>query len=489
MEHYSIYEDMSRRTGGDVYVGVVGPVRTGKSTFIKRFMETLVLPKAEGAQKSVMTDELPQSSSGRTIMTTEPKFVPATAAEIVLENGARAKVRLVDCVGYVVEGATGFEEDGKPRYVQTPWEDRPMPFARAAEIGTQRVIEEHSTLGVLVTADGSFTAIERAAYEQAEMRAAAELKALGKPFVIILNCVDVGATEGLRGALEERYGVPVVALNVEKMTEEDAAYVLKTALFEFPVTRLDISLPSWLCNLPKSNPTVQGLLEKIRSESMKIMRMKDCNLLYSTFDEDADFINPSQIDLDAGSGVATLAIDCKSGLFYRVLSEECGVEIADDCTLMAYVKTLAEDQRNYDKIKTAFMEAEESGYGVVAPKTDDLELFQPQLVKKGANYGVRFRAGGASYHVLKIGVSGEIEPIVGGKTQGEAFCQELTERFEIDAEEVWNTNIFGKTVRELLQESMEGKNEGMPKELRAKVRRTVGKIVNDGKGSFLCILL
>lgn len=489
MEHYSIYEDMSRRTGGDVYVGVVGPVRTGKSTFIKRFMETLVLPKADGAQKSVMIDELPQSSSGRTIMTTEPKFVPATAAEIVVGDGARARVRLVDCVGYVVEGAAGFEEDGEPRYVQTPWSNQPMPFEKAAEIGTQRVIEEHSTLGVLVTADGSFTSIERSAYEKAEMRAAAELKTLGKPFVILLNCVDPLSAEPLRESLETRYGVPVIAMNVEKMTEEDASYVLRKALFEFPVTRIDVSLPTWLSCLPKRNATVCALLDKMRSASAKIARMKDCDALYTLFGEDEDFINPMRVDMDAGSGVASLTLDCKQGLFYRVLSEECGVELQDDCALMQYVKTLAEDQRNYEKIKAAFIEAEESGYGVVAPKTEDLRLTQPQLVKKGGNYGIRFRAGGASYHVLKIDVSGEIEPIVGGKSQGEAFCQELVDGFETDAESVWTTNIFGKTVRELLQEAMEGKNDGMPKELRMKVRKTVGKIVNDGKGSFLCILL
>ena len=489
MEEYSIYEDMSRRTGGAVYVGVVGPVRTGKSTFIKRFMELLVLPNADAAQKAVMMDELPQASSGRTIMTTEPKFVPATAAEITVGETTRVKVRLVDCVGYVVEGAAGFEEDGEPRYVQTPWSDRPMPFAQAAEIGTKRVIDEHSTLGVLVTTDGSFTSIDRLAYECAEMRTAQELKALGKPFVIVLNCVDAAAAEPLRETLEERYGVPVVAMNVEKMQEEDAAYILKKALFEFPVVRVDIALPTWLCNLPKNNPTVEALLGKVREASVGIEKMKDCDKLYALFSEEDDFFNPVNVDLDAGCGTVSLSLQCKAGLFYRVVSEECGVNIVDDCALMQYVKRLTEDQRNYEKIKTAFMEAEESGYGVVAPKVEDLELLQPKLVKKGANYGVRFRADGASYHVLKIGVSGEIEPIVGGKMQGETFCKELVDSFDTDAELVWETNIFGKTVRELLQETMSVKNDGMPQEIRSKVRRTVGKIVNEGKGSFLCILL
>ncbi|MBQ8374260.1 MAG: stage IV sporulation protein A [Clostridia bacterium] len=489
MENYSIYEDMSARTGGDIYIGVVGPVRTGKSTFIKRFMEALVLPSADEAQKSVMIDELPQSSSGKTIMTTEPKFVPAKAASIDFGNGAKASVRLVDCVGYPVAGATGFEEDGQPRLVSTPWSDAPMPFEQAAEIGTERVIKEHSTIGVLVTADGSFTAMERGAYESAEARAAAELKAIGKPFVIVLNCTDIFAAEAQRAAMEEKYGVPVLALNVEKMGESEALAVLEKVLLEFPVTRLDLSIPAWLRALPETSPMVASLLEKIRAVACGIAKMKDCKKLCSAFSEEDDFISPSEITLDAATGVAKATVEAKEELFYRVLSDQCGTPISNDCELMRYVRTLAEDQRNFEKIKQAFAEAEESGYGVAPPRIDELELFEPKLVKKGGNYGVRFKAGGASYHIMKIEVSGEVAPIVGGKAQGEQFCEEMLRSFSGEQDKIWDTNIFGKTLKELLGEELEGKKDSMPTELRAKMRRTLSKIVNDGKGGFICILL
>ena len=489
MENYSVYQDMASRTGGEVYIGVVGPVRTGKSTFIKRFMETLVIPNAELADRAVMTDELPQSSPGRTVMTTEPKFVPAKAATLSIGKGAKASVRLVDCVGFAVEGANGFEEDGQPRLVKTAWFDKPIPFEEAASVGTEKVIREHSTIGVLVTTDGSFTEIERSAYQKAELRAAAELKALGKPFVIVLNCVNPASQEALRLELEKEYNVPVVALNVEKMTEEEALFTLQQALFEFPVTGIDVAIPKWLQALPEDNPTVSALLEKIKTVACEISRMKDCFKLETLFSEEDDFVNPAGIELELGKGKAKLFIGAKEGLFYRVLSEASGETIENDCQLMHFVKSLAEAKRGYEKFKTAIADADECGYGVVAPLVDEMKLSKPQLLKKGANYGVKFKAQTASYHVIRVDVDGAVEPIVGGKAQGEGFLQETLGAYETEAEKVWETNIFGRTLKALLSEELTGKSDAMPKELRAKMRRTVTRIVNEGKGGCICILL
>ncbi len=489
MENYSVYDDMLRRTGGDIYIGVVGPVRTGKSTFIRRFMETLVLPYAEESEKAVMTDELPQASSGRTIMTTEPKFVPAKSAQLTTPTGVKANVRLVDCVGYVVEGAVGFEEEGQPRLVKTAWSDDPIPFAEAATIGTERVIKDHSTVGVLVTTDGSFTPVERTAYEAAEARAASELKGLGKPFVIVLNCVNTMACEGLRASLEERYGVPVVAMNVEQMDEAGALEILQATLLEFPIRCLDVEVPGWLQALPEENPFVAALIEKVRGLAPTLKKMKDCRLIGDAFGENEDYIPSEFVDMDAGRGVASACVKTKDGLFYRALSHECGVEISDDCGLMMRLKALADDGRKYDKIRSAWEEAEATGYGVVVPCMQDLKLAEPSLVKKGNNYGVRFRASGASYHIMKVEIDGQVEPIVGGKAQGESFCSSLVEAYEAQPEKVWETNVFGSSVRQLLEVELGGKNKGIPEELKGKFRRTLSKIVNEGKGGFLCILL
>lgn len=489
MENYGIYEDMANRTSGAVYIGVVGPVRTGKSTFIKRFMETLVLPSAEEEKRAVMIDELPQSSQGKTVMTTEPKFVPAKPAEIAVTKGAKAAVRLVDCVGFPVDGASGFEEEGAPRLVSTPWEKEPIPFERAAEMGTQKVIREHSTIGVLVTTDGSFTSIPRSAYEKAEERAVAELKAIGKPFVIVLNCVDTVAVASLRETLQNKYGVTVIAANVEKITEEELLFILQKALLEFPVMQIDVKIPAWLQSLPMTSCAVKKLIENVKDLVHGIVKMKDCDRLEQAFSGgEGDFLSQG-IELDLGTGRATLTLAVKEGVFYRVLGEECGLEIGDDLALMRLVRTLSQDQREYAKVKEALRAAKESGYGVVSPLFEELTLAEPKLVKRGANYGVRFKAGGASYHIVKVDVNGEVEPIVGGKAQGETFLQETLSAYGDDPVKVWDTNIFGRTLKEMLEAEISRKSEGMPPLIRAKMGRTIGRIVNEGKGGFFCILL
>lgn len=488
MENYSVYQDIANRTNGDIYVGVVGPVRTGKSTFIKRFMETLIIPHAIASERAEMTDELPQSGSGRTIMTTEPKFVPAKAVKIEIAQGAVASVRLVDCVGFAVEGANGFEEEGAPRLVKTPWRETPMPFEKAGEYGTQKVIREHSTIGVLVTTDGSITEIPRNAYVVAEERAVAELKAIGKPFVIVLNCSQPQSSETLKTALAEKYGVPVVALNAETMGEEDVREVLKTALFEFPVSRIDVTTPRWLQSFPETHATVVSLLSALKKVVPEITKMRDCFALEKVFTESDDFYNPVEIRMDLGTGAVEIDVQAKEDLFYRVLSGESGEKIVCDLDLMQYVRALSGVKREYDKIKDAFAEAENCGYGVVYPSDCDYELEKPRLVKKGANYGVCFRANATSYHVVKVNVTGAVNPMIGTKQQGEEFVAETVETYEKGEGKVWETNIFGKTLRSLVESELAGKVGAMPAELRKKMRRTITKIVNDGKNNVICLL-
>ncbi len=488
MENYSIYEDLSSRTGGDIYVGVVGPVRTGKSTFIKRFMETLVIPAAEGEERAVMIDELPQSAAGKTVMTTEPKFVPAKAAKIQVAKGTEASVRLVDCVGFAVEGAVGFEEEGAPRLVRTPWQEAPMPFTEAAELGTQKVIQEHSTIGVMVTTDGSITDLPREAYVAAEERTIAELKALQKPFVVVLNCKQPEKAGKLKAALEEKYGVPMVALNVEQMGEEEIKEVLQRALFEFPVLRLDVKLPAWLQSLPAENPTLAGLLDKIKGAVGSVEKMRDCFALENLFDEGEEFINPDGITIDLGSGRAELFIRAKESLFYRVLSAECGEELTDDLALMRYITSLAGVKRAFEKVKDALAEADEKGYGIVYPLEEDYALEKPKLVKKSAGYGVQFRANATGYHIVKVDVHGQVSSIIGTKQQGEEFVEDTLKTYEEGQEKVWETNIFGKSLRALFADEMSGKADGIPMEARKKVRRAVSRIVNDGKSNLLCLV-
>ena len=454
MENYSVYEDIASRTNGDIYIGVVGPVRSGKSTFIKRFMEQLVIPSADESRRAVMTDELPQSAAGRTVMTTEPKFVPAQAAKISIREGAEASVRLVDCVGFAVEGAGGFEEDGAPRLIKTPWSEQAMPFEIAAKLGTEKVIREHSTIGILMTTDGSITELPRSAYVAAEEHAAAELKEIGKPFVILLNCRQPAAQEPLRASLEEKYGVPVLAVNAEELSK-----------------------------------VVSAVLTKLKKLAPSLVKMKDCLMLENLFGEEDKFLNPDNIAMELGKGKAEIRVEAKEGLFYEVLSEECGETIADDFCLMRYVKALAEAKRNYDKVKEAFAEAEENGYGMVAPSYDDMTLDQPKLIKKGSGYGVNFKANAPSYHILKVEVTGEVSPIIGTQQQGEDFLKDMLDNYEEHTDKVWETNIFGKTLRELVSEGLAGKMGAMPPDIRKKMRRTITRIVNEGRGGVICILL
>ncbi len=488
MENYSVYEDIAHRTGGDIYIGVVGPVRTGKSTFIKRVLETLVIPIADEKLRGEMTDELPQAAAGKTVMTTEPKFIPATAAKITVAKGADVSVRLVDCVGFAVEGANGFEEEGNPRLIHTPWSEEPMPFEQAAAFGTEKVIKEHSTIGVLVTTDGSITEIPRENYVAAEERCVRALKEIDKPFVVLLNTKKPSGVTALKKSLEEKYGVPVVALNVEKMGENDVLEVFQKILFQFPVARVDVKIPNWLRTFSETHSAVDGALSAVKKAALNIRKMHDCFVLEKLFEDDSVYLNPDEIRMDLGKGRVEITIGTKEEFFYRTISETCGEDLRDHLSLMQYLQAVAGIKKEYDKFKDAWKDAAESGYGIVYPSEEDYSLEKPRLVKKGASYGVEFKAKASGYHVIRVDVSGQISPIIGSEQQGQDFVEDTLRVYEEGAERVWDTNIFGKSLRSLIDGELAGKSNAMPVELRKKMRRIVTKIVNDGKTNVFCLI-
>ncbi len=488
METFNVYEDIASRTGGEIFVGVVGPVRTGKSTFIKKFMEELVLPQTGAAKKKRFRDELPQSAAGKTVMTTEPKFVPEEGAEIKVKDAA-AKVRLIDCVGYPVEGASGFEEEGAPRLVKTPWNETAVPFQQAAEEGTRKVIRDHSTIGILVTTDGSVTDIPRAGYEAAEEQAVGELKAINKPYVILLNCADPASQEGLRAALEEKYGAPVLAVNIEAMTADDLLNVLERILYEFPVLSVDIDIPDWMRVLDADAPIISELLAGVRSVAPKICKMSDCALLDTLFAESNRLLPPDSLGIDAATGKAHCHISPKEGAFYEVLAEQCGEDIKDDFSLMSYCSRLSEAKKLYERIGQAFADAQEFGYGIVPPLDSEMSLSEPTVTKKSGRVGVNLKADAPSYHIIRVDVQGEVRPALGNEEQSEAFARQLSEGMETEPARAWDTNMFGRTLKDMLGEELLQKNRAMGETVRKKMRKTVTRIVNEGKGGVICILL
>lgn len=491
MVDYNVYEDIAGRSGGDIYIGVVGPVRTGKSTLIKKFMTELVIPfVTDENSKSVMTDELPQSASGKSVMTTEPKFVPAKAAAVKIEN-AEANVRLIDCVGFVTDGAVGFEEDGKPRLVNTPWSENPLPFKEAAALGTERVIKDHSTVGVLVTTDGSIADIPRKGYEQAEERTVKCLKDIGKPFVIVLNCADPAsaAARALKTELEAKYGITVIAVNCEKIEKDGLLDILKAILFEFPVASFDVNIPEWMRYLSPDCTAVNELLERVRAVAPKICRMKDCSAFDNMFEGCGYWNGGAGVSLNLSDGRAEVTAYAREGIFFEMLSEIAGDSISDECTLMRYVSGTAEAKRSYDKIKDAFECAKVNGYGIVQPDDSDMSLEQPKVVRQGGSVGIRLRATAPSYHIVKIDVTGEVNPIMGSAQQSEGIVQGMMNGFETNPDGMWETNVFGKSLRGMVKEGLAGKVSCMHDDTKAKMRRAITRIINEGKGGVICILL
>ena len=492
MEKYEIYNDIARRTAGDIYVGVVGPVRAGKSTFITKFMESFVIPNIKDKYKRErVIDELPQSGDGKTIMTTQPKFVPGESVRISLSDGVRFNVRLIDCVGYVVDGAMGISEDGKSRKVKTPWSDTEMPFERAAEIGTQKVIQEHATIGVLVTSDGTVTDISRGSYVAAEERVVRELKDMRRPFVVVLNSRSPmdAETQKLRASLEEKYGIPVIAMDVLNMSTEQVRELFERVLMEFPLRRIDIDLADWLGALPADNATVREVIESVSAAASGMTKMRDYQAVGSLFASSDSFLPPANVRAELGEGAVKFTVSAKSELFYRVLSDMAGETIDSEFRIMSYVAALAEGKVEYDKIKAALRDVEQTGYGVVSPTTAEMTLEEPEIMRSGGRFGVRLKASAPSLHIMRVDINTEVNPVVGSEQQSEELVKYLLSEFENDPKGIWETNMFGKSLHSLVKENLSNKLHAMPVDAQAKMRKTLGRIVNEGKGGVICILL
>jgi len=492
MAEHSIYKDIAERTGGDIYIGVVGPVRTGKSTFIKRFMEALVLPNiTEGYSRERARDEMPQSAAGKTVMTTEPKFIPDEAVRISVDGCSNLKVKMVDCVGYLVPEALGTIEEGQPRMVRTPWRDEPMPFVEAAEMGTHKVISEHSTIGMLVTTDGSIGDISRASYVEAEERIVGELKALGKPFAMILNSAhpESDSSIALAYELEAKYNIPVALVSCIDLDAEDIKHILELVLHEFPVTEIRVSLPEWTEALGGDHEIKQSVLQSVRACADKVKKAGDIKDAFSTL-ADNEYIGQVSInDIDLGTGTARISVTMRDGLYYDTISELTGFEINGEEELIGLLKELSDMKARYDKIEEALDEAEERGYGIVMPDVSELHLAEPEIVKQAGGYGVRLRASAQSIHMIRANIETEINPIVGTEQQSEDLVKYMLNEFEEDPQRIWGSNMFGKSLYELVNEGLHSKLEHMPEASRVKLSETLERIINEGSGGLICILL
>ena len=492
MENTRLYQDIAERTDGDIYMGVVGPVRTGKSTFIKKFMDLLVIPNIDNEYKKERTkDELPQSAGGKTIMTTEPKFIPNEAVEITLDNNLKFKTRLVDCVGYLVDNAIGYLEDDMPRMVKTPWSDDEIPFEKAAEIGTKKVIEEHSTIGILITTDGTITDIPREDYIKAEERVVKELKDINKPFIIILNSAepDSDFTLQLAQKLSDKYKTSVVPLNCNDLSIDDINNIFSKILYEFPVERIAIRFPKWVESLNNTNELKQELLSEIKDAFCDINFLKDTSSCINKI-QNTSIISSTTIEsIQLGSGNVSVKIEIKEELFYKTLSEITGVTIENEGDLFSIISTLSQTKQKYDKIAYALDEVDRKGYGIVTPTIDELILDEPEMVKQGSRFGVKLKATAPSIHMIKTNVTTEVSPIVGSEKQSEELVNYLLSGFENDPKQIWESNIFGKSLHELVNEGLQTKLAKMPEDAQIKLQETLERIVNEGSGGLICIIL
>lgn len=488
----NIYKDISTRTGGDIYIGIVGPVRTGKSTFIKRFMDELVMPNiTEEYGRDRAMDEMPQSSSGRTIMTTEPKFIPEKGVRVTVDDTANMNVRLIDCVGYIVPSALGYIENDEPRMVRTPWFEEPVPFNMAAEVGTKKVINEHSTIGLVITTDGSISDIPRSEYEEAEERVIEELKEINKPFIVLLNCVnpDSEQAEELAEELSKKYGVPVIPVNCLDLNEGTIKQILSRILYEFPVKEIRINFPRWINTLPLEHPLRSDIIETVKASSEGIKHIRDVNNFEKRFHDDGNIDKVTVKDIDLGSGKADVNIDTKKELFYKVLAETTGLDISDEEELMSSVKELSRIKKEYMRVKDALDEVEATGYGIVMPDISELTLREPEIVKQGGRYGVRLRASAPSIHLMRANINTEVSPIVGSEKQSEDLIKYLLSEFEEDPVKIWDSNIFGKSLHELVNEGLHTKLARMPADARMRVQETLERVINDGCNGLVCIIL
>lgn len=492
MEKVDIFKDIAERTGGDIYIGVVGAVRTGKSTFIKRFMELVVLPNIPNeADRTRAQDELPQSAAGKTIMTTEPKFVPNQAVTVHVDEGLDVNVRLVDCVGYTVPGAKGYEDENGPRMINTPWYEEPIPFHEAAEIGTRKVIQEHSTIGVVITTDGTIGELPRENYVEAEERVVSELKEVGKPFIIIINSARPyqHETEVLRQQLQEKYDIPVLAMSVEGMREADVYNVLREALFEFPVLEVNVNLPSWVMVLKEDHWLRQSYQEAVKDTVKDIKRLRDVDRVVQSFAE-YDFIERAGLaGMEMGQGIAEIDLHAPDELYDQVLKEIVGVEIRGKDHLLELMQDFAHAKREYDQIADALTMVKQTGYGIASPSIEDMSLDEPEIIRQGSRFGVRLKAVAPSIHMIKVDVESEFAPIIGTEKQSEELVRYLMQDFEDDPLSIWNSDIFGRNLNSIVREGIQAKLSLMPENARYKLKETLERIINEGSGGLIAIIL
>ncbi len=492
MANTSIYQDIAARTGGDIYIGVVGPVRTGKSTFIKKFMEALVLPNiADPYGKDRAIDELPQSAAGRTIMTTEPKFIPNEAVEVALQENASFRVRMIDCVGYIVPDALGYIENEQPRMVQTPWFEEQVPFNMAAEVGTQKVIREHSTIGLVVTTDGSISEIDREGYLEAEARVIKELQEINKPFVVLMNTVSPRDPQTLElcEAMKQQYGVPVLPVDCMNLTEKGIRKILEHILFEFPIRQIGIRMPPWVSFLEEDHPIRKGVMEDFIEGAKGLKKIRETDGLIEHLRKNS-YITDADIDgMELGCGKVFLHATLPQELFYQILTETTGITVENEGDLIAVLSELARNKQKVDKLAAAFTEANLRGYGIVTPAIEELSLEEPEITKQGGRYGVRLKASAPSYHIIKATIETEVAPIVGSEKQSEDLVKYLLTEFENDPQKIWDSNIFGKSLHELVNEGLHTKLGHLSDDSRLKLQETLERITNEGSGGLICIIL
>ena len=487
----SIYQDIAKRTNGDVYIGVVGPVRCGKSTFIQKFIQNFVLDNiANKHERARANDEMPQAGDGNMVMTTKLQFVPAEAVKVKIGN-ASMSVRLIDSVGFMVDGALGAEENDKPRLVKTPWSDEEIPFVQAAVIGTEKVINEHSTIALAITTDGSFGDIPRKSFVEAEQRTIKQLKFTQKPFVVILNSAipDDAKTIELAENLTNEYGVKVIPLNINELKKENVDTIMTEILKEFPLEVVNIKIPNWLKPLPADDEIIKEILDEVNSSINEIDKIGQYDSNKVLFENSTSFEPILNSNVEMGNGSITFDVQPKAGLFYRVLSNQCGTEIKDDFELVNCLKDLTTAKKKYDKIASALEQVNETGYGIVAPTMEEMELKEPEIVRQGGKCGVKLKAQAPSLHIMKVDVETEVSPMMGSYEQSEDLVKYLLQEFESNPQGIWQTNMFGKSLESLVNEGLNGKLASMPINLQNKLRKTLGRIVNEGKGGILCILL
>lgn len=489
MEKNDVIKSIAQRTGGDLYLGVVGAVRTGKSTFIKKFMESIVIPNIlDEAEKKRTLDELPQSAGGKTIMTTEPKFVPATAAKVHIDDFS-CNIRMIDCVGYVIPAAKGYEDENGPRYVMTPWYSEAIPFVEAAEIGTEKVIKDHSTIGIVMTTDGSIGEIARSEYIEAEETVVRELKSIGKPFIVLLNSAHpmLPETENLAMNLKDNYNVPVIPINVENMQERDMLNILRNALYEFPVEEVKINIPEWIAILNPDHELKKTYIEKIKESVIEVNKLKDIDSITSHFN-DCKFISKAYIsDVDTSTGEVTINLEAPSDLYSQVLNDIIGMDISSKANLLSIFQEFKETKQEYSQIKSALKMVKQTGYGIAAPTLEDMKLETPEIIKQGSRYGVKLRAKAPSIHMIKVEVESTFEPIIGSELQSKELINYLTK--DNESSDIWKSEIFGRSLDAIVQEGIQAKLSMMPDSIRYKLGQTLTKVINKGSSNMIAIVL